>query len=55
MEKTLTFEFNIDQTNMILAALGRQPYDTVSLLVLEIQKQAQAQLSNESTKNSSEK
>jgi hypothetical protein len=44
MDKTLKFEFTIEQTNMVLAALGRMPYETVAPMIMEVQKQAQAQL-----------
>lgn len=45
MDKTFKFEFTVEQTNVILASLGRMPYDSVAALVAEIQKQAQAQIS----------
>lgn len=45
MQKTLKFELTIDQTNIVLAALSRQPYETVVGLIAELQKQAQAQIS----------
>lgn len=44
MDKTLEFKFTVEQTNIILASLGRMPYETVSQLITEIQKQAQSQL-----------
>jgi hypothetical protein len=44
MEKTVKFEFTIDQTNMILEALIRMPYGQVAALVTEVQKTAQEQL-----------
>lgn len=44
MDKTFKFEFTVEQTNVILASLGRMPYDSVAALVTEIQKQAQAQI-----------
>lgn len=47
MDKTLTFEFNIDQTNLILAALGRMPYEAVAPMIAEVQKQAQAQMGDQ--------
>lgn len=46
MEKTLKFEFTVEQTNVILAALGRMPYEAVAGLIAEMQKQAQSQISN---------
>jgi len=45
MDKTiLKFEFTIEQTNLMMAALGRMPYESVAPMIAEIQKQAQAQL-----------
>ena len=43
MDKTiLKFEFTIEQTNLMMAALGRMPYESVAPMIAEIQKQAQA-------------
>lgn len=47
MEKTFKFEFTVEQTNVILAALGRMPYESVVGLIAEIQKQAQSQISKD--------
>lgn len=47
MDKTLKFEFTIEQTNMVLAALGRMPYEAVAPMIAEVQKQAQAQMPNQ--------
>jgi hypothetical protein len=44
MEETLKFEFTAAQANLILAALGKLPAETSMNLILEIQKQAQPQL-----------
>jgi hypothetical protein len=41
---TITLSLNVDQVNMVLAALGNAPYVQVAALVAEIQKQAQSQL-----------
>lgn len=41
---TITLSLNVDQVNMVLAALGNAPYVQVVALVTEIQKQAQSQL-----------
>ena len=46
MEKMIKFEFTIEQTNLILAALARMPYEAVSNIIPEIQKQAQSQVDN---------
>lgn len=44
MEKTLKFEFTVEQINLILASLGRMPYESVALMIADIQKQAQEQI-----------
>ena len=44
----MTFEFTIEQTNMILSALGNAPYVQVAALIAEIQKQAQGQVAQQS-------
>lgn len=44
MDKTFTFEFTVEQTNIIFAALGRMPYESVAGLIAEMQKQAQLQI-----------
>ena len=43
---TFKFEFTHEQVNIIVAALGRMPYETVFALINDIQKQAQIQLSS---------
>ncbi len=42
----IKFEFTVDQTNMIMTALVRLPYEAVAPLIAEIQKQAQSQIKN---------
>lgn len=45
MDKTIIkFEFTLEQTNLIMASLGRMPYESVAQMIAEIQKQAQSQL-----------
>jgi hypothetical protein len=44
MEKTLKFEFTVEQVNLILASLGRMPYEAVAQMISEVQKQAQEQI-----------
>lgn len=44
MEKTFKFEFTVDQVNLILASLGRMPYEAVAPMIAEVQKQAQEQI-----------
>lgn len=46
MEKTmeLTFVLTLDQTNTILAALGKQPFEAVAPIIDTIRQQAQPQL-----------
>lgn len=43
MEK-LTFTFTVEQTNLILAALGKQPFEIVAPLIDSIQKEANGQM-----------
>jgi hypothetical protein len=40
----LKFELTIEEANVILASLGRQPYETVAAIISKIQQQAQPQL-----------
>jgi len=40
----MKFEFSMEETNMVLSALGRMPYEAVFQLVANIQKQATEQL-----------
>jgi hypothetical protein len=40
----LTFTLTLDQTNVILAALGKQPFETVAPIVDTLRQQAQPQL-----------
>lgn len=40
----LKFELTLEETNTILGALGKQPFDTVANIITNIQKQAQPQL-----------
>lgn len=40
----LKFEFTIEEANMILGSLGKQPYEAVFPLIKNIQDQAQPQL-----------
>ncbi len=41
---TITFELSIDEVNLILAALGDQPFKDVYALVGKLQSQASGQL-----------
>lgn len=40
----LTFNLTLDQTNVILAALGKQSFETVAPVIDSIRQQAQPQL-----------
>lgn len=40
----LTFTLTLDQTNVILAALGKQSFETVAPVIDSIRQQAQPQL-----------
>lgn len=41
---TLKFELTLDEANVVLASLGKQPFDAVAQLIQKIQQQAQPQL-----------
>jgi hypothetical protein len=43
-EPTIKFELSIDEVNLILEALGEQPFKTVFALVARLQNQARGQL-----------
>lgn len=40
----LTFELTLDEANIVLGSLGKQPFDMVAGLITKIQEQAQPQL-----------
>ena len=40
----LKFELTLEQANIILASLGKQPYETVAPVIAELQKQAAPQV-----------
>ena len=40
----MKFEFTLEELNVIMAALGRMPYESVTLLVDKIREQATPQL-----------
>ena len=40
----LQFELTLDEANVVLASLGKQPFDSVAQLIQNIQQQAQPQL-----------
>lgn len=43
----MTFEFTVEEVNVILQALGNAPYAQVFQVVAKLQQQAQTQLSSE--------
>jgi len=45
--KTIKLELSIEETNLILAGLGKLPAEASMGLILEIQKQANEQLKEE--------
>ena len=47
MEK-ITFELNINEANVVMAALGRMPYVEVAAIVTKINEQAKTQLEAQS-------
>jgi hypothetical protein len=40
----LNFELTLEETNTILAALGKQPFDAVAGIINKLQQQAKPQL-----------
>lgn len=38
------FELTLDEANLVLASLGKQPYDSVASLIQKLRGQAQPQL-----------
>ena len=44
MEQKLNFTLTVDETNLVLNALGSMPYAQVVKLISNIQQQAEAQL-----------
>ena len=44
---TLKFELSIEETNIVMTALGRMPYESVFNLVQKFQQQATPQLQNQ--------
>ena len=40
----LKFELTLNEANLILGSLGKQPFDSVATLITKIQQQAQPQL-----------
>jgi len=47
-DKTIKLELTINETNLILEALGQQPFKLVYELIHNIQRQAQDQLGGQS-------
>lgn len=43
-KKNINLEVSIEETNIILVALSKLPYETVSVLIDKLQKQGQQQL-----------
>jgi hypothetical protein len=43
-KKMLKFELTIEETNTILASLGKQPFDAVANLITKIRQQAAPQI-----------
>jgi len=42
--KELEFKLDLDETNLVLNALSKQPFETVAKLIQKLQGQAQEQL-----------
>jgi len=45
----MKFEFTLEELNVVMAALGRMPYESVFQLVEKIREQAAPQLQNTAT------
>ena len=45
----LKFELSVDEANLILAALGKAPFEQVAGLIAKLREQAQPQLANQQT------
>ena len=45
--QTIKLELTVDQLNLIMGCLGKQPYEVVFVVVDEIQKQARTQIQAE--------
>lgn len=46
MEETITLNLSVEQCNIILASLAKGPFEVVADLIVEIKKQAEAQLTS---------
>jgi len=46
--ENFTIELSLNELNIVLAYLGKQPYESVYTLIEKIQKQAQSQSTNSS-------
>ena len=38
------FELTLEEANLVLGSLGKQPYDTVAALIMKIKQQAEPQI-----------
>lgn len=43
---TLKFEVSMEEANLLIAALAKQPFETVAGLIQKLQQQAQGQMSS---------
>jgi hypothetical protein len=48
-QSMIKLELSLEEINVVLAALGRMPYESVAALIPKIQQQGQAQLQKEET------
>lgn len=44
MNQTLKFEVSMEEANLLIAALAKQPFETVAGLIQKLQGQAQSQM-----------
>jgi hypothetical protein len=49
MPQTIKLELSVEQVNLILAALAKQPFEAVVEIIGEVRKQAQAQVDKQPT------
>ena len=49
-QKELEFKLDLDEANIMLNALSKQPFETVAKLINKLQEQAQSQLQTEPVK-----
>ena len=51
LQKSITFQVNLDEANLIFKALGKQPFETVYELIGKLNDQANSQLRPQEEEN----